>query len=115
MIADHALELVMLRSALGCGAKYYGDRVGNFIPCGENTMNKQVRVYFWVMAVVVIALSSARTAVAQNTKFGTGALARDTTGTDDTALGYYALFSNKTGSYNTATGFWALPNNTSAS
>ena len=74
-------------------------------------MNKQVRFYFSLAAVLLIALSGAGTSAAQNTKLGTGALGSDTSGTDDTALGYYALFSNKEGNYNTATGLYALLHN----
>jgi trimeric autotransporter adhesin len=78
-------------------------------------MNKQVRCYCSVAAVLLIALSGAGTSAAQNTKLGTGALASDTSGADDTALGYYALFSNMKGNYNTATGLHSLRQNTSAS
>lgn len=45
---------------------------------------------------------------AQNTKFGTGALANNTTGTANSAFGFNSLNANKIGSYNTATGYLSL-------
>jgi hypothetical protein len=51
-------------------------------------------------------------AVAQNTAFGTGALASNTTGTNDSAFGFGALFRNTAGNDNTASGNTALRFNT---
>lgn len=47
-----------------------------------------------------------------NTRYGTGALFSNTTGTYNSAFGYQALYYNKTGSRNTAIGFNALKYNT---
>ncbi len=71
-------------------------------------MNKLASFNFLAATLLVITLSSAGTAAAQNTKFGTGALSMNTTGTDNTALGFGALFENTTASNNTATGANAL-------
>jgi Chaperone of endosialidase len=70
---------------------------------------------FFFGALLLSALVGAATAVAQNTAFGTGALASNTTGTNDSAFGFNALFSNTSGSFNTAGGSSALFNNTAGS
>ncbi len=93
-------------------------------------MNKQVSFNFLAVAVLLITLLSAGTAAAQNTAYGTGALASPssayladsafgfealhsrTSGFDNTATGAYALFSNTTGGGNTASGGDALYSNT---
>jgi hypothetical protein len=80
--------------------------------------------------VLAITLSSAGTAAAQNTNFGTGALASPsspnlfdsafgfdalnspTSGLDNTAIGASALQSNTDGTDNTASGVDALFSNT---
>jgi hypothetical protein len=49
----------------------------------------------------------------QNTKFGTGALASNTTGFANSAFGYQSLRSNTQGNYNTAHGYQSLYANTS--
>jgi hypothetical protein len=56
---------------------------------------------------------AARSAGAQDTAAGTGALAADTSGNYNTADGYEALFGNTTGLYNTGLGAQALLSNTS--
>jgi len=89
-----------------------------------------VSFHFSVAVVLVIALSSAGTAVAQNTEFGSGALPSPssnllwdsafgfdalnspTSGTGNTACGDAALQLNTAGAYNTASGFFALHTNT---
>jgi Chaperone of endosialidase len=63
--------------------------------------------------VFLTALAAARTAAAQNTYYGIGALNSDTTGTDNSAFGYDALYSNTTGSNNSALGYDALLSNVS--
>jgi len=71
---------------------------------------------FALVTILLTALIGAGSATAQgNTKFGTGALAHNTTGTNDSAFGFNALFSNTTGSNNTASGYFALINNTTGS
>jgi hypothetical protein len=68
-----------------------------------------------VAAALILALvitGTVRSAGAQNTSLGTGALSSNTTGTNDTALGFDALFANTTGNSNIATGDSALASNT---
>src|SRR5215471_12222233 len=65
-----------------------------------------------LIAALIVSLSLAGVATAQNTFFGTGALQNNTTGLFDTAFGFEALFSNTTGSSNTANGSEALFSNT---
>jgi hypothetical protein len=67
-----------------------------------------------VAAVLILALvvtGTVRSVGAQNTSFGTGALAHNTTGTDNSAFGFDALFENITTSNNTAIGANALVGN----
>jgi hypothetical protein len=61
--------------------------------------------------VAVLDAGAAPPASAQNTAYGTGALASDTTGTDNTAFGFNALNTNFDGVGNTATGTDALKAN----
>src|SRR5260370_18061606 len=64
-----------------------------------------------VAAVLILALvitGTVRSVGAQNTAFGTGALAHNTTGTNNTAFGFDSLFENTTDSNNTAVGANAL-------
>ena len=63
-------------------------------------------------ALLLSMLVGAATAIAQNTAFGTGALASNTTGFANSAFGFEALFGNTTGSDNTASGAAALLDNT---
>jgi len=67
-----------------------------------------------LIGALIFSLSLAGVDAAQyyNTKLGTGALGRNTTGDFNTASGYNALRSNTTGNYNTASGAFALRNNT---
>jgi hypothetical protein len=53
-------------------------------------------------------------ASASNTAVGSGALAANTTGTNNFANGYQALYLNTTGAFNTAIGTSTLSNNTTA-
>ncbi len=79
----------------------------------KKTINKQASFKFLAAAVLVIAVSSAGTAAAQNTKVGTGALAQPSfTDLGDSAFAFNALHSNTTGEGNTASGFEALYFNT---
>ncbi len=76
-------------------------------------MKTPTSFYSCLVGALLFVLSSAGTAAAQNTYYGTGALASDPTGTDDdSAFGYDALYSNTTGQYNTAVGANALSANT---
>jgi hypothetical protein len=68
-----------------------------------------------LIAALIVSLSLAGVATAQNTFFGTGALQNNTTGLSDTAFGFDALFSNTTGSNNTANGASTLFSNTTGS
>jgi hypothetical protein len=65
-----------------------------------------------LIAALIVWLSLAGVATAQNTFFGTGALQNNTTGLSDTAFGFDALFSNTIGSNNTANGANTLFSNT---
>ena len=69
---------------------------------------------FSLVAVLLSAVLGAGAAAAQqgNTAYGTGALASNTTGTEDSAFGFGALFRNTAGNDNTASGYEALYNNT---
>jgi hypothetical protein len=68
---------------------------------------------FALATILLTALIGAGPAAAQNnTKFGTGALTHNTTGTHDSAFGFNALNSNTTGSFNTASGAFSLLRNT---
>lgn len=62
-----------------------------------------------------IAITAGTIVIAQtgNTKLGTGALNKNTTGDNNTAVGVHALTNNNTGSHNTAVGRAAMANNTS--
>jgi hypothetical protein len=55
-----------------------------------------------------IFLPAANGAGPNNTAYGSGALASDTTGNYDSAFGNYALYYNVTGNYNTAMGYATL-------
>jgi hypothetical protein len=68
-------------------------------------------IYAAILAVCLGALGSV-SALAQNTSYGTGSLASDTTGYINSAFGYYALDSNTTGYANTAVGSASLLYNT---
>ena len=75
----------------------------------EQPTNKSSRaISLSLAAVLVVTLlmsGTVRPAGAQtNTSLGTGALRKNTTGTDNTALGFASLFLNTTGSNNTAVG-----------
>jgi hypothetical protein len=79
----------------------------------EQPTNKSSRaISLSLAAVLILALVSAgtvRPAGAQTDTFlGSGALGKNTTGTDNTALGFDALFENTTASDNTAVGANAL-------
>jgi hypothetical protein len=63
-------------------------------------------------AAGLLALGLQSSAIAQNTAYGTGALASTTTGADDSAFGFNALNANTLGVGNTATGTAALELNT---
>jgi hypothetical protein len=60
---------------------------------------------------LVLVLMLPKPAKAQNTAYGTDALAQNTTGTSNSAFGYYALFANGTGTDNTGNGYLALYSN----
>ena len=69
-------------------------------------MKKSIFLIAVFMSVSVVLLN------AQNTKYGTGALFSNTTGTGNSAFGYKTLYSNTAGSNNTATGNYTLFSNT---
>ena len=79
----------------------------------EKTMNKQSSFYFLVVSLLLIALSGAGTAAAQdNTSFGSGALANPSAiNLEDSAFGAFALQSPTSGFANTAVGAFTLTNN----
>src|SRR3984885_3216069 len=60
---------------------------------------------------LVLVLTLPKPARAQNTAYGTDALAQNITGTSNSAFGYYALFANGTGTGNTGNGYLALYSN----
>lgn len=71
-------------------------------------------LYVAILAACLGAISGL-TVQAQNTAYGNGALASNTTGFGSAAFGDSALYSNTTGKVNTATGFGALYSNTTGS
>ena len=68
----------------------------------------------YLRSCILVAMLSAfaQFAYSQNTAYGTGALASDTSGIENTAFGSYALHLNTTANYNTALGTAALYSNT---
>ena len=62
-------------------------------------------------AILVLVLMLPKPTRAQNTAYGTDALAQNTTGSANSAFGYYALFANGTGTDNTGNGYLALYSN----
>jgi hypothetical protein len=74
--------------------------------------SRSINLFLTAIFIALPIVGTVRPVDAQNnTSFGTGALASNTTGTNDTALGFDALFNNTTGLDNTATGTFALVNN----
>jgi hypothetical protein len=74
--------------------------------------SRSINLFLTAIFIALLIVGTVRPVDAQNnTSFGTGALASNTTGTNDTALGFDALFNNTTGLDNTATGTFALVNN----
>ena len=67
-----------------------------------------------ILAVCLGTLGS-MAAQAQNTKYGTGALNKDTSGTGNSAFGYDPLYWNTTGSFNSAFGEGSLTQNSAGS
>jgi hypothetical protein len=67
---------------------------------------------YTVILVLVLMLPKPTRAQTDNTAYGTGALARDTSGEWNSAFGFDALFDNQTGIGNTAVGYLALYNST---
>jgi Chaperone of endosialidase len=63
---------------------------------------------YTVILALVLILPKPTKAQTDNTAYGTGALASDTSGPWNSAFGYDALHDNKTGTGNTAVGFLAL-------
>jgi hypothetical protein len=74
--------------------------------------SRSINLFLTAIFIALLIVGTVRPVDAQNnTSFGTGALASNSTGTNDTALGFDALFNNTTGLDNTATGTFALVNN----
>ena len=65
---------------------------------------------YTVILVLVLMLPKPTRAQTDNTAYGTGALASDTSGEWNSAFGFDALFDNQTGIGNTAVGYLALYN-----
>ena len=61
-----------------------------------------------------ITIGRGLASISSNTAVGSGALAANTTGTNNVANGYQALYLNTTGAFNTAIGTSTLSNNTTA-
>ena len=74
-----------------------------------NDTNKQTAIYF---ALALVLGSTQVQAQTGNTKYGTGALFSNTTGSYNSAFGLDALRYNTTGYYNTASGNYSLFVNT---
>lgn len=66
---------------------------------------------YTVILVLVLILPKPTRAQTDNTAYGTGALANDTSGYWNSAFGFDALFDNQTSIGNTATGYLALYSN----
>jgi hypothetical protein len=81
----------------------------------RNNQNSKFRLSVFV-CLTIASLAVSSVAIAQcadpNTCYGTGALASNTTGIDNSGFGYQALFSNTSGNYNAANGVAALTSNT---
>lgn len=93
----------------------------------------KTKFYVTKISLYMLALTSFTfRSIAQNTKYGIGALFSNTTGihnsafgyqslysntggTDNTGLGHFSLFSNQSGHFNTATGSYTLYSNTTGS
>lgn len=75
----------------------------------QRTLRVRGKLIEFCLGVILLSTFAIPDRVAaQNTKYGTGALAHNTTGTDNSAFGYYALWSNTTGEENTAMGWSSL-------
>src|SRR5262249_39338317 len=81
----------------------------------RGTSMKKTALSFRLIASIVLLLSSAGTAVAQNTSFGTGALSSITTGTNDSGFGTNAMQNTTTGSQDSAFGTNAMQADTTGS
>jgi len=69
-------------------------------------------LYFTLAVLLFIICANAGVAQTGITRYGTSALANNTTGDYNTAIGYFSMYRNTSGFNNTATGVYSLYNNT---